>query len=455
MAVADLITIQPLARAESRPRMEHLEGLFQKYSDVNREVICKEDFQREGFVISRAATEFGNRKVRKTYHLFSWDQSSLRDVEEPKAAVWMPNVIDVHGGPYSLRPTVMRPRMRVTSPYEIDVIDDKPVILDRATREVLASIAPWDKWEPKYHDMKFPDGTPYADVSTYGHDIIAFRQCQHWGPTEECKFCDINENARTKKMLGQVANILPKNPEQVAEAVAEVFLREDLSSWPHGEMPYGIHVNGGTITGKLQGMTEAQFYLRFVDEIRKRIGRSIDIYLQTAPWQPEDEWEAYRRGVTGRSANFEVWDRDLFAIIAPGKNRYIATDQWSGREEWIRRMLGQVEVFGVGNVAPGFVAGVEMAQPWGFKTVAEAIRSTREGLEFFHSHGIVLRPISWCVESLSALGGQTEPPVEYFIELDRAWYETWKKYDLPPQHYHPIGPGRNRYPNSGAWDMEG
>ena len=49
--------------------------------------------------------------------------------------------------------------------------------------------------------------------------------------------------------------------------------------------------------------------------------------------------------------------------IAPGKYRYIATDQWSGRDEWIRRLLGQVEVFGVGNVAPGFVAGVEMAQP--------------------------------------------------------------------------------------------
>ena len=117
-------------------------------------------------------------------------------------------------------------------------------------------------------------------------------------------------------------------------------------------------------------------------------------------------------------------------------------------------MLGQVEVFGVGNVAPGFVAGVEMAQPWGFKTVSQALRSTAEGMEFLMSHGVVLRPISWCVESLSALGGQTEPPIEYFIELDRTYHEIWRKYDLPPQHYHPVGPGRNRYPNSGAWDME-
>jgi hypothetical protein len=418
-------------------------------------VICKEDFQREGFYITRAATEFGDRKVRKTYHLFSWDQSSLRDVEEPKAAIWMPNVIEVEGGLYDLRVTVMRPRMNNGSPYVIDIVEGQPRVLDRASGTAIADIRPWGKWEPKYHEMTFPDGTPYADVSTYGHDIIAFRQCQHWGPTEECKFCDINENARTKKMLGQVASILPKDPEQVAEAVAEVFLREDLRTWPHGEQPYGIHLNGGTITRTLHGMKEWDFYLRFVDEMRARIGRTVDIYLQTGPWPMKYEQEAFRRGVTGRSSNYEVWDRELFKIISPGKDRYIATDHWSGRDEWIRRMLDQVEVFGVGNVAPGFVAGVEMAQPWGFKTVAEAVKSTTEGMEFFMSHGIVLRPISWCVEALSSLAGQSEPPVEYFIEIDRNWYEIWKRYDLPPQRYHPIGPGRNRYPNNAAWDMEG
>ena len=454
--MANSTILNLLARpSESRPRMDHLEALFRTYPDVNREVICKEEFQREGFFITKAAYEFGNRKVRKTYDLFSWDQSSLRDVEEPKAAVWMPNVIDVAGGLYGLRLTVMRPRINTTSPYMIDIVDEQPQIIDRASGTSLADIHPWDKWEPKYHDLLFADGTPYAEVTALAHTIIAFRQCQHWGPEEECKFCDINENARTKKMLGQANSILPKNPEQSAEAVAEVFLREDLSAWPHGEYPYGIHVNGGTITRSLYGMTEAQFYLRFVEGIRARMGRAVNIYLQTGPWTIDEEREAFRRGVTGRSSNFEVWDRDLFAVMSPGKNRYLKTDALSSRDEWIRRMLDQVEVYGVGHVAPGFVAGVEMAQPWGFKTPAEAVRSTREGMEFFMSHGIVLRPISWCVESLSALAGQTEPPVEYFIETDRAWYEIWRKYDLPPQHHHPIGPGRNRYPNSGAWDMEG
>lgn len=452
MAVIDLLSVQPM---DARPRMDRFEGLFKKYPDVNREVICKEEFQREGFYVTKAAYEFGNRKVRKTYHLFSWDQSSLRDVDEPKAAVWMPNVIDVEGGPYDLRVTVMRPRIHATSPYVIDVVDGVPQILDRSTHTLLAVIRPWDKWEPSYYKYSFADGTPYADASTYGHDIIAFRQCQHWGPEEECKFCDINENARTKKMLGQVGNILPKDPEQVAETVAEAFLREELSTWPHGERPYGLHINGGTIRRTLHGLKEWDFYLRFVDAIQARIGRSAQIMLQSGPWPIEYEREAFRRGVTARSSNFEVWDRDLFPIIAPGKTQYIATEHWNGREEWIRRMLDQVEVFGVGGVVPGFVAGVEMAQPWGFKTVRDAVRSTREGLEFFMSHGIVVRPISWCVEALSAFAGQTEPPTEYFIELDRAWYEIWRKYDLPPQQYHPIGPGRNRYPNSGAWDMEG
>lgn len=113
-----------------------------------------------------------------------------------------------------------------------------------------------------------------------------------------------------------------------------------------------------------------------------------------------------------------------------------------------------MDIFGEGNVCSGFVAGVEMAHPWGFKTVEEAVRSSTEGMEFFMSHGIVVRPISWCVEGLSDLGGQPPPPTDYFIQIDRNWFEIWLKYNLPPHAmFSEMGPGVNSYPNSGAMDM--
>lgn len=439
------ITAEPPALS----RAEHLERLFKRYPDVNAEVIIKEDTQREGFAFTKEAIDFGKGEVLKTYHLFSWDQGQLQEMEDRQAPVKLPNSMEVFGGPYGLRPTVMRPRINPKSPYLIDVVDGNLLILVRVTRQVIAEISPWHKPPLEYFSKRFPDGTPYPQVLEENGGCIAFRQCQYWGPEEECRYCDINQNARAKRQLGQVAQIIPKKPEEVAEAAFHLYVLEDWDGVPRYQRPSFIHLNGGTIEHKLLGMTEQEFYLGLAAAIRGRIANKVPIQLQTVPWTRDQEKRAREEGVTGRSSNFEVWDERLFKIICRGKARHI------GREEWIRRMLDQVDVFGVGNVVPGFVAGVEMAQPWGFKTVEQAVASTREGMEFFMSHGIVVRPISWCVEALSALGGQIPPPVDYFIQIDRNWYELYLKYDLPPQDYQPIGPGRNVYPNSGAWDMEG
>ncbi len=95
-----------------------------------------------------------------------------------------------------------------------------------------------------------------------------------------------------------------------------------------------------------------------------------------------------------------------------------------------------------------------MAQPYGFKEVDQAIASLREGLDFFMSHGVVPHPDSWCIEPLSALGGHPSLPLDYYIRADQTWYETWLKYDLPPNPgWGPIGNGRGVYGNSAFVDM--
>ena len=436
-----------------RAPIAHLEDLFNRYPDLNAEVILKEACQQAGFYITKAAVDIGKGEILKTYHLFSWDPGRLDDMEDSQAPVKLPNTITVHGGPYGLRPTIMRPRINPASPFLIDAVDGVPYIMDRETRQVIAEIKPWPRVPLEYFSRAFPDGTAYAHVVGERGDAIVFRQCLYWGPEHECKFCDINENARTKRLLGQVSTIQPKNPDQVGDAAFALVKLEDSDKLPAEALPLwqyknSIHLNGGTIIDKMKRQTEQEFYLSFVAAIRERVGNDASIVLQSVPWTRDLEQHAKDVGVTSRTSNFEVWDPGLFNVISPGKAGHI------GRDEWIRRMLDQVDVFGVGNVTPGFVAGVEMAQPWGFKTVRDAVRSTTEGMEFFMSHGIVVRPISWCVEALSALGGQTAVPVDYFLQIDRAWSELYQKYDLPPQSHQPIGPGRNYYPNSAAWDVD-
>ena len=83
-------------------------------------------------------------------------------------------------------------------------------------------------------------------------------------------------------------------------------------------------------------------------------------------------------GITIYHPNYEVWDKRLFELICPGKERYV------GREEWHRRIFDAAEVFGARYVIPNFVAGVEMAKPFGFATVDEAIASHDRGARLLH-----------------------------------------------------------------------
>ena len=81
---------------------------------------------------------------------------------------------------------------------------------------------------------------------------------------------------------------------------------------------------------------------------------------------------------------------------------------------------------------PNFVAGVEMAEPFGFTTVDEAIASTTEGLRFFMSHGITPRFTTWCPEPTTPLGKANPQgaPLEYHIRLLEAYRATMDDFGL-------------------------
>ncbi|MBW1711838.1 MAG: radical SAM protein, partial [Deltaproteobacteria bacterium] len=108
------------------------------------------------------------------------------------------------------------------------------------------------------------------------------------------------------------------------------------------------------------GLKAIDFYLQYVEAIRAKIGNRIPIVLIVEPGSREDMKRLYEAGVSSYNPNYEVWDPELFKILCPGKEKFI------GREEWIRRSVEAVDIFGAGSVSPNFVAGVEMAQPWGF-----------------------------------------------------------------------------------------
>lgn len=420
-----------------------LDSAFHQLGDVPREVVVKQDMLRLGLRFSEGALEAGKGAVLKSYRLFSLDMVAMEQMVHRESAR-VPEDLTVQGGPYGLRSTAVQVRLSPLSPYLVDVRDGQLALV--VDGEAIGQVE--YPQAPPWYGRTFEDGTRYSEVVALTMAgtkpfITAFRNCQFG--KRQCLFCDINSHARQMKRQGRYTVAAPyKKVEQVAQVMETIY---NASNSPEMR-PHSYTITGGAITGLLAGEKEDDFYLRYVRAIKERIGSRWSCRLETVAKDVEGLKKFRQEGVDIHEPNMEVWDERLFQALCPGKDRHV------GREAYLRRMAEAVDIFGEGNVTTNLVSGVEMSQPHGFQEVAAAVRSTAQGFDYLMDHGIIPRLTTWCVEPGSALGRSQPPPLEYFVRIAQSWYETWRKYDLPPPAgLGPMGPGRALTSNSAFMDV--
>jgi len=425
-----------------------LDHYFEKYSDVYKEVIIKEDLLRLGVCFTDAALEESSKFATKSYYLFSYDAMDVDDMKK-KEFIKAPECFKFSGGPYDLKSTNNKTCLESPNktPYKVDFVDGKLQLFWE--NNYLADVELRNK--PPYYRHTLPDGTPYSDVAAsvfwgYLTFCTILRSCQYWGAKEECVFCDINKNARKQAKTGRPF-LIHKKIDEVVTVLDTIFNKE------REPINHSILFTGGAIyreAQQLQGKGNIEFYAEYIRAVREKIGSRWAIHLQTTALTKEDCKFLKDAGVNCHHANIEIWDKDKFNIYCPGKAAKV------GRDEWIKRVCDSVDVFGEGCVVPTFVSGCELAKPWGFEKWEEGVKSMKEAWDYLMSHGVTPRSSSWVIEPNSVLGQYEQPPVplEYYIEVDIAWYETWKKYNLPPiYNFTPMGLGRSLSINSGHLDM--
>jgi hypothetical protein len=415
------------------------EKLSEKYS-IPMEAIVKSDLLRLGIAFSPEALEVCKKAKPKSYFIFSFDRASQKDLSpmERRAA---PEEIALVGGPFNFKRTIVSVRVNPQSPYKIDGELNLSFNGEIVSRIQLPSF-------PSYYGTPLASGKPVSDIAPtieWGYLIYltAFRLCQYWGAEEECQFCDINNNYRQQKAEGRSYTGI-KSPDEILEAL-QLIDEKDTEKLSHA-----YTVTGGSVTTKLNGMNEAEFYAQYSTAIEKKFpGRWIGKAVVQA--LPEDQVRRLKdSGYQIYHPNFEVWDKNLFSKICPGKERYV------GRDEWNRRIIAAGKIFGPQNVIPNFVAGIEMSKPYGFKTIDEAISSTQGGLDFFMREGIVPRFTVWCVEPNTVLSetNSEPPPLEYFVRLLDVYKRTFQKYRLPiPPGYGEAGLGKAVFSVSAFMDV--
>jgi hypothetical protein len=288
--------------AEAGRKLNELENYFRSYSDLPREIILKHDLLRVGHWFTDAALDLASQALVKSYRLFSYDLMSMKDMkrkEHRKTPEWF----TIRRGPYELRPVSIQTTLDANSPYVIDVVEGQPKLF-------LNGIELCEVYFPKpmkYYTRKFDDGTAYHEIIAFGYFVTVFRNCQYWGPDEECRFCDININARQMKESKDFTFNAPVKPVEYMVEVAR-SIEQDATEEVGFTPPMDFLITGGTILKTLHGKDEVQFYSQYVSAL-KWGGRRRYINLQTNA-QDKGTMKRYRAaGVTRRSSSLRMTEK--------------------------------------------------------------------------------------------------------------------------------------------------
>ncbi len=380
---------------------------FKAFPDVARPIIIKSDVVRLGLSFSeRARQAFSEATdvLYKGYQFFSYDRDILSTYGSK-----IPVALYLEDG--TADGTVIQVRVNRKTPYLVD--SDNGTFMLSWNGEPLGRVHP-DK-KPLYYERTI-NGTHMAAIVHCQADFLfvaANKHCDYFSLDKQCQFCDLTPFAQTQKKSGQ-AMILRKNAGITAEVLRVAFNERRFRH---------VLISGGTFLSPYQGLPQIDWYCQFLDTLKKKLGSWRIASLQIAALEDEGWKRIHETGIPFIQPNIEVWDKRLFEIICPGKTQMV------GRDEWIKRVIRAVDFWGPGNVNPNFVCGVEMAKPFGFKGVDEAVESTASGYDFLMSHGVLPRQGNfWCVEPDSKLSGAEPPPLDYYIKLGERYLELREKH---------------------------
>lgn len=388
-----------------------LAEVIEKYPDVPRFIILKLDLQLRGVKLTdRALEAVQDDKYRHS-------GISLYGTEADKASS------KADPGPAILRDgttVVYTPGNESEDSYVIDNVDGRFLILDGEAQIEEVDFSP----RPAYYGKKTSRGVPMESVANARPqrlDITPYRYCHFWDTGHQCKYCGFFTDLREQRQVGGAQFMKVLDPEDAYETVKEALKEPGRFSQ--------IYLTAGTDYGGPKPFdNEVGRYI----EVLQAIGRNFK--SRRFPSQlmaPAYSKAQLRRlhdetGLVSYCPDIEVLDERLFKWICPGK------EKWFGRDYWVRGALDAVDIFGWGNVYSNIVAGVETAQPHGFKTIDEALKSNLEGCEFFARHGVQVLAVVWKPWKSSAFRGQKQPPLEYYVRLIKGFHDIKRAYGLTP-----------------------
>src|SRR5947209_2014605 len=236
-----------------------------RFPDIPAEAVLKEDLLRTGIAFDDSAlTDNLDGEVKpKSYFIFSFDQQPLAELGAA-ATRRPPEEIALTGGPYGLRRTIVSVRVNPGSPYRVDRAADGRLRLTLEGRPFADAESPP---MPDYYRHALANGKTVMETAPtiqWGYLIYltVLRLCQYFGAKEECGLCDINHNWRQHRKAGRPYTGV-KPVEDVLEALAII------DRYDEERTSKAYTLTGGSVTSKVDGLEEADFYGRYAQAIEE------------------------------------------------------------------------------------------------------------------------------------------------------------------------------------------
>lgn len=265
---------------------------------------------------------------------------------------------------------------------------------------------------PKYYDYKLSNGKDAKEVlSIYGSYILsAFIRghCDFFNKKEQCHFCNLNP---TRKEIKDGVFIVDE--ESLIEA-AELAFKHDKEKISCLMYCGGSHYDRDK---------EVENYIALSKAINKaKIDPKLHHHVLCAPPRNFDLYsELKESGIDTVGHAFEIYNKELFRELCPGKEKYIGYDHFFGAYE------NGVNVFGKGRIYSVFVGGLE------------PLDSMLEGFDVLSEMGVVPTVNIFHPNPGSILENRPAPSFEYVYEYARYLGRIYKKHD-----YIAVTCGHNR-----------
>lgn len=299
--------------------------------------------------------------------------------------------------------------LRNSSPYIIRKIGAKLYVCNESCDEIISEVSYLPR--PKLWNLKLSSGESVKQYfNIYGKDCLNLfisADCEFWNKGFPCAFCSLKPSQNKHH---EVISHKEENLEKLKEAVSLAFSSGDELNW--------MIITGGSLCNRKAETDKYITVLKVIQSLLpKNWNKTIKGNVALLPVNSTDElMKLHDAGAEHPSYNIEVWGKDNFERLCPGKSKY------AGLNELIKAYKESVSIWGEGNVWCNFVGGLI------------PLPQLKAGFKFMADLGVVPGANIFHVDpgTVAEKDGLTSPDMNFILDMYYSLSEIYHEYGYKP-----------------------